>query len=183
MSDRRDRSLAAGDDIPELLTVDSFLASDLARALIGRRSAGYLRKFQRLRDKGARSPARIARGSGWNWAALLLPLPWALYRRLYGLAGVLLVLHLAMALLCLPGAATDASRAAAAALLLGTALVTARRADGLYFRTVYRRWGALRDAGWDAQQHFARRLGGTAPLLAGAGALCLGALGGLLAVA
>lgn len=184
--DSRDRSLGFADDMPELLTVDSFLASNLTPLLIGPRAGRYLRVFGRLRDRRARTPERIAGGGSWNWAAFLVAPLWALHRRLYGLGALLFLLDLVLIALWLPGADAATAGALRGLSLLGAALgafIAGRRGDGLYFAAVYRRWQILRDAPWAVQERLARRFGGTAPLLSGLALLSLASCAALVVLA
>ncbi len=130
----------------------------LEAALIGVRVGFYWTRFRALRARDSeRGRARFV--PSWNWGAFFLGGFWFLYRKVYAVGAVFLVLDLAAAVLARVRAG-EAAIAAAGIVLLSIAAATV--ANYVYFRSVTRRADEIRATTGDETEALAlaRRVGG-----------------------
>lgn len=121
---------------------EAFLASELTKALIGKKQDHYLGKWRTLLAKAGGDPAKIATISSWNWPALFFPYGWLFYRKMYVLGGIVLAFQLAYVLL------PESAPASAARLLMislfSLGIAFASYGNAWYLEKIRKRWEALR---------------------------------------
>ncbi|HET8696560.1 MAG TPA: pilin, partial [Gammaproteobacteria bacterium] len=131
--------------------------SELARAAIGKNAAYYLPRFERLAAGESRS---------WHWPALVIPLGWFLYRKMWNHAGLYFV-AVPMAVAAL-GAVLGRGvlRVAIGAWVVARLAVLPMYANALYHRVVEKRVAeAKRRIGRARQLEYLEREGGTSNAL------------------
>lgn len=121
---------------------NDFLASELTKALIGKKQDHYLAKWRTILAKAGTDPKKLAMTSSWNWPALFLPYGWLLYRKLYVLGGIVLALQLAYVLL--PASVPTSLARAFLFATFGIAVMTALYGNAWYLDVVRKRWELLR---------------------------------------
>jgi hypothetical protein len=121
---------------------NDFLASELTKALIGKKQDHYLAKWRTILAKAGTDPKKLAMTSSWNWPALFLPYGWLLYRKLYVLGGIMLAVQLAYVLL--PDSVPTSLARAFLFATFGIAIMTALYGNAWYLDAVHRRCERLR---------------------------------------
>jgi hypothetical protein len=119
-----------------------FLDSELAKALIGPKQDHYLGKWRTILAKANGDPAKVATVTSWNWPALFVPYAWLLYRKLYVLGAIVLVVQLAYVLL--PESVPAYVSRGFMFGYLGLCITIALYGNAWYFHAVRKRWDLLR---------------------------------------
>lgn len=148
--------------------IDAFLDSDLTTALIGTKQEHYLGKWRTILAKANGDPAKIATVTSWNWPALFVPYAWLLYRKLYALGAIALVVQLTYVLL--PESLPAYVSRGFVFGYLGLCIVIALYGNAWYCDVVRKRWETLsKEPNQTAALERARETGGVnwiAPIVA-----------------
>lgn len=111
--------------------------------LIGPNGSYYRGKFDEMRC--------LRQKQSWNWSALIFGFFWMLYRKMYGLAGGMLVISALLGLLGAPGTL----------LQLGLMVCCGLFGNYLYMMTVQKRVGDLQQFAEPARSQYLQRYAGT----------------------
>lgn len=112
----------------------AFLVSDLTRQLIGKNADHYLSKWNSFLQSGASDLSAVVKQRSWNWSAFFVPYGWLIYRKMYGLAAIVVA--------CILFSQFFGSLAYVVAF--GAGIIVALYANAWYFGSVHQKWLKIR---------------------------------------